>query len=398
LREVDPKVRAAAVACLINHGGDAADSARLTLGDMLSDADPESRAEAIRAIGAIRSNEFDAFLMQGLDDSDPGVAREAIFAVRRLVERMGFDPLYLPRLISLLQSRKLKHDAREALVSFGDEAVPILSHFLKDRGESIFVRRSLPKTLARIGGRSALEALVECLLDADDAFLRAQIVEALAIEREETRRGGFTEQIEEAIAAEARRYLRRLTELLTVGGDPARLEAPLPRWDWREQNLLAQMLAERMEEHLRTLFGLLALLYPPADVWAAHRSLLSGERRLRTHSLEYLENTLSGSVRKNVFAVIGDVPLAEKLRVASREFGVERVSLSDAIEQLLEDGRGGDAEARALSVAALYTVYTDHLVDVYPQVSALLESTRDPLVRETAGWVAEQLKQLVSER
>jgi hypothetical protein len=158
------------------------------------------------------------------------------------------------------------------------------------------------------------------------------------------------------------------------------------------------MLAERMEEHLRTLFGLLALLYPAADVWAAHRSLLSGERRLRTHALEYLENTLSGAVKRNVFAVISDVPLSEKLRIASREFGIERVSLSDALEQLLEDGRGGDAEARALSVAALYTVYTDHLVDVYPRVSSLLDSTRDPLVRETAAWVAEQLRQPVPGR
>ena len=185
-------------------------------------------------------------------------------------------------------------------------------------------------------------------------------------------------------------------ELLTLGGDGAPLEAPLPRWDSREQNLLAQMLAERMEEHLRTLFGLLALLYPPADIWAAHRSLLSGKRVLRTHALEYLENTLSGAVRRNVFAVIGDMPVEEKLRLASREFRVKRVSLAEAVERLLDDGHDGDADARALSVAALYTVYTEHLAEIYPKVSALLESTTDPLVRETAAWVAEGLRQPAS--
>ncbi len=397
LREADPKVRAAAIACLVTHGAEpGAEMARVALRDMLKDANPESRAEAIRAIGAIRTNEFEAYLLQGLDDPDPNVAREGIYAVRRLVERRGFNPLYLPRLVSLLQNRRLKLDAREALVSFGDEAVPILAHFMKDREESIFVRRSLPKTLARIGGPQAVSALVDSLFEAEDAFLRAQIVEALAIERDEVNRLGVSSRIEQAIETEAQRYLGRLSELLTVGGDEARLEAPLPQWDWRDQNLLAQMLAEKMEDHLRTLFGLLALLYPPQDVWAAHRSLLSGKRVLRTHALEYLENRLTGAVRRRVFAVIGDVTVKEKLRVASREFGVERLSLEKAVSRLLDEGRNGDADARALSVAALYTVYTEQLTEVFPLVSSLVEASRDSLVRETAAWVKERVGQPIS--
>jgi AAA family ATP:ADP antiporter len=397
LREADPKVRAAAVACLINHGGEpGASKARFTLRDMLSDANPESRAEAIRAIGAIRTSEFDGFLLQGLDDPDPGVAREGIYAVRRVVERLGFNPLYLPRLVSLLQNRRLKSDAREALVSFGSEAVPILAHFMKDREESIFVRRSLPKTIARIGGPEAVSALVDSLEEAEDGFLRAQIVEALAMQRDEAHRLGASSRIEQAIGAEAQRYLRRLSELLSLVGNEARLEGPLPKWDWRDQNLLAQMLAERMEDHLQTLFGLLAILYPPHDVWAAHRSLLSGKRIHRTHALEYLENRLTGAVRRSVFAVIGDVTVKEKLRMAAREFGVPQLSLEKVLERLLDDGRNGDADAKALSVAALYTVYTDQLTEVFPLVSSLLEGSRDSLVRETAAWVKERVGQPIS--
>jgi AAA family ATP:ADP antiporter len=393
LNEVDPKVRAAAVACLINQGDESAShQARHALRDMLSDADPESRAEAIRAIGAIRSTEFDASLLQALDDPDPSVAREGIHAVQRLIDRDGFNPLFLPRLVSLLQNRRLKLDVREALVSFGDDAVPMLAHFMKDREESIFVRRSIPKTLARIGGAMAVSALVESLLEAEDAFLRAQIVEALAMQRDEVHRRGASAHIEQAIKTEAQRYLRRLTELVVVGGGSAGLESPLPRWDWRDQNLLAQMLAERMEDHLLTLFGLLTLLYPPQDVWASYRSLLSGKRTLRANALEYLENRLSGHVRHDVFSVIGDMPIEEKLRIASREFGIESVSLAVAVGRLIDDGREGDADARALSVAALYTVHMDQLVDVFPMVNALLKQTRDPLVRETAAWVGEQLQ------
>jgi hypothetical protein len=68
------------------------------------------------------------------------------------------------------------------------------------------------------------------------------------------------------------------------------------------------------------------------------------------------------------------------------------VSLAAAVGRLIDDGREGDADARALSVAALYTVHTDQLVDVFPMVDTLLKETRDPLVRETAAWVGEQLR------
>jgi ATP/ADP translocase/HEAT repeat protein len=391
LREADPKVRAAAIACLINHGEEpGAEKARLALRDMLYDASPESRAEALRAIGAIRTGEYDSFLIQGLDDPDPAVAREGIYAVRRVVERVGFNPLCLPRLLSLLSNRRLKLDAREALVSFGSDAVPILAHFMRDREESIFVRRAIPKTLARIGGGGAVSALVESLAEAEDAFLRAQIVEALAIRRDELANLGLAPKVEREVEVEAQSYLRRLAELAGVTGDESLLQGPLPRWDRREQNLLAQMLAERMEDHLRTLFGLLALLYPPHDVWAAHRSLLSGKRMLRAHALEYLENRLSGSVRRRVFAVIGDVAVNEKLRTAARELGIERPSLGEVVERLLDEGRNGDADARALSVAALYTVHTEQLLGCFPLVSSLLDASRDPLVRETAGWVKDR--------
>jgi AcrR family transcriptional regulator len=156
------------------------------------------------------------------------------------------------------------------------------------------------------------------------------------------------------------------------------------------------MLAERMEDHLQTLFGLLAILYPPHDVWAAHRSLLSGKRIHRTHALEYLENRLTGAVRRSVFAVIGDVTVKEKLRMAAREFGVPQLSLEKVLERLLDEGRNGDADAKALSVAALYTVYTDQLTEVFPLVSSLLEGSRDSLVRETAAWVKERVGQPIS--
>jgi HEAT repeat protein len=211
LQESDPRVRAAAVTCLFNYGDTATVcAARAALYDMLFDAAPEQRAEAVKAIGAIRGNEFDGRLLQALYDCDARVGREAIGAVRRVVGREGFSPLYTPRLVSLLANRRLKYDAAEALVAFGEEVIPLLVHFMNEPEEAVWVRRALPKTLARIPGPKTMEALLEALHTADDAPLRAQIVEALALRRAEIARCGGVPRIEAAITAEARRCLTRL--------------------------------------------------------------------------------------------------------------------------------------------------------------------------------------------
>ena len=243
-------------------------------------------------------------------------------------------------LISLLQNRRVKLDAREVLMEFGQEAAPILVHFLNDPGESIFVRRAIPRALARIGGDEAVRAMVDSLLRAGDAFLRAQLVEALASSRESFRDEDLRRALETAIHVEARGYIVRLADVLAVGGGRLLFEGPVVVWDRRDLDLLTQMLAERLEQHLKTLFGLLALLYPPQDVWAAYHGLLSGGASLRAHALEYLDNTLSGSVRRNVFAVIHDMTPDEKVALVK--------GIAEACEGRRSTLRCGAAQPRVL--------------------------------------------------
>ena len=259
--------------------------------------------------------------------------------------------------------------------------------------EAIWVRRALPRTLALIPGSKTLEALLSALGDVDDAPLRAQIVEALATRRTEMAPGGGLSRIEMAIAAEARRCLRRFTDIVALGeGKGFRFEGPLVQWDHRELNLLTQMVAERIEESMKTMFGLLALLHPSREIWAAYRSLLSSRPALRIKALEYLDNTLTGEVRRNVFAVIDDSPIEKKLLAAARQFGIGLVSRRDSVERFLAADGAGDAEGGALAVAGLYTVYTERMQELYPRIGQILAETRNPLVRETAEWVALQLE------
>ena len=83
---------------------------------MLSDGSTEIRVEAAKALGAIDRPEFRAELLQLLYDQEPVVVRQSIAAIRNRLTGGEPTPIYLPTLISLLQNRRLKHEAREALV------------------------------------------------------------------------------------------------------------------------------------------------------------------------------------------------------------------------------------------------------------------------------------------
>ena len=392
LRESDAGVRAAAVACLANYGTEPmVEEATRSLQDLLSDADPEIRAEAAKALGAIREPRFQEMLIRLLYDREPQIAREAISAIRRRVARDGYNPIYVPTLVSLLHDRRVKHEAREALVAFGEPAIPALAHFMSEADEQLWVRRALPMAIAKIGTLAAAEKLLDRLGDSRDSFQRRKLIESIGALPDEIRHTIDVKTVAEQIHFEASRYLQALADLRALGAmEKSNLVGGRVTWrdDVHEPDLVERLLGERVEEHLRNVFGLIAALYPPRDVWAAHRSLTGGAAGLRSHALEYLDNTLTGEVRRSVFAVIDDHPLDEKLGLAEKSFGVERTTKVAALGRMLAEPEGGDSEECHLTLAALYAVHEGRIAELYNRVQNLVQNATDPFVAETAQWVA----------
>jgi 2'-5' RNA ligase len=109
---------------------------------------------------------------------------------------------------------------------------------------------------------------------------------------------------------------------------------------------------------------------------------------LRSHALEYLDNTLSGEVRRSVFAVIDDQPLDEKLRLAERHFGVSSSTKVAALDKMLAEPASGDSEECHLTLAALYAVHQGRIEELHNRVQTLVAEATNPFVGETARWVA----------
>ena len=396
LRDRDPRLRAAAVAFLMDLGQtEVRDRAAEVLGEMLSDGDGAVRCEAAKALGQINEARGEGRLIQLFYDSDRQVVREAIRAARRRQEKGHCSPLSIPVLISLMGNRRFKHEAREAIVAHGEQAIDALVLFMYSPDEQIWVRRAIPKTIALIGGSTAVTALMDSLT-MPDAFLRSKAIESLAsLRRKNPELTVATEPVKRQIQEEAKRYLGHMVDLVAISSPHhLRLEGPHAQWGSEGQvpTLLQQFLARRMRQGVENLFGLLELLHPPEDIRAASRSLLSGQGVLVARALEYLDNTLTGGVRRNVFSVIEDLSIEDKVHRGAQLFSLYVQDHKTTMRRLLALDLERDPDALGLVVATLYGVSIDNVEDLLPEVETLGNAEIEPLVQETVGWVAAKMK------
>lgn len=380
LYDADPRVRSVAVAYLAARADpELRTRADSSLSAMLEDPDSAVRCSAAQALAEMPEPHHQAGLVHLLYDSNVSVARAAIEAVERRCESGGASPLYLPILVSHLQRRRLKHEARTTLVAYGEQAIPALQHFLFDSNEPIWVRRALPKTLARIGGPRALEVLLDAL-SARDLFQRRKIVEALGTLCHQDGPTPDRSLIEAQIGVECRDRLRVLLDLWSV---EAAVRTP-------GRSLLERLLADRVRAHAENVFGLLELIHEPREIRAARRGM---ERRphVRAHALEFLDNVLQGEVRQQVFAALDDLPRDDRRRRARRFFGLESSPAAEVLERLATERLPGDADAPWITAAALWLVAEERLETLYPLLRRVAERDEDPLVQETSAVIASRL-------
>jgi AAA family ATP:ADP antiporter len=384
LNDPDPRIRTTAAIALAGSSKpadvDAAESALLELSADSGDANRKARRDVAIAIRHIVDSRFRRLLVPLLYDPAPEVADEAMESVRAAGKD---DFVFVPALVALLRNRVLKGRARAVLIGYGEPVIDVLAHFMRDPDEDIWVRRHIPGTIAQIPSQKAVDVLVGALKESD-GFLRYKTVSALERLRREEARLTFTrEPIEALIESEGLRYFNYLSLANNLFGKKA-LET---------DSLLADALEQKMARTKDRIYRLLALIYPWKDIAAAEWTLQHADPRSRASASEYLDNILSGPLRKRIMPLLEDLPTDEKVRrgnvlIKSRPRDVEETLL-----QLINDDDQVVA-ATAIDVVRQHQMWT--LADDIEHVLAYRD-VHDWYVFEAASWALAE-KRMPAER
>jgi AAA family ATP:ADP antiporter len=363
-------VTAAAVLAMSPHSEDV-DAAALALQLLAGETGDDSvrtRREVAAVLGQLPDRRFRQMLIPLMFDSSLEVARTAI----RSSGQAGVDGVLLSPLVSLLRHRVLKEEARSVLVGYGDEVIEPLAYFLKDKHENTWVRRHIPAALARLPGQRSVNVLLETLAD-KDSFLRFKAMAALVtLKVEHPDLIIPREPIEKLILDETRRFFDALTLQANLCGDGGP----------GSETMLSQALEEKQKRSRDRTFRLLGLIYPPDDVDAARRAIEEGDSRSRASANEYLDNVLTGPIRKRVMLLVDEMSPSERVSQANRLFRTRRRSVEDTLAQLIHD------EDQVLVAAAIYQSAEGNWRTLAADVEHALahHDLRDWYVFEAASW------------
>lgn len=378
LADADPRTRAtAAVALAVSTEASDLKAAEATLGDIISNSGDEGRGarlEVAAALGQVKDPRFQRLLIPLLYDPDPEVAEEAMESVRRTGTA---DFMFVPVLVSLLRNRHLKGRAREVLVSYGEDVIEPLSFFMDDPNEDVWIRRHIPATISMITSQKAVDALAR-RLDDPDGFLRYKVIAALGrLRRADPALTFPADRIEAAIVREARHYFTHLSlwsNLKTRGDVP-------------DDALMATALREKIARTNDRIYELLALVYPPADIAAAQWTLTYGDPRNRASASEYLDNLLTGTIRKMVMPIVEDMPLEQRVRRGNVLIRTRPRDVEETLLQLIND------DDQVVSACAIDLVRQRRMWSLAGDIEHVLahRDVRDWFVFEAASWaLAEQ--------
>ncbi len=354
-----------AVAAYLAHPGEAqnVETARRILEEMAGEegeAGQRTRQEAARLLGGLPDC-FDPLLSRLLEDPSSEVVREAIHSVGQLRKEV-----LAPQLLKQFRGPWLHDAAAQALVTFGDSIIGLLSDRLGDPDVPSEERREIPLVLTGIGTPAAAQVLLENVMEGDTA-LRFKVISALnKLHRDHPEIPLDFQMIEMVLAAEIIGHYRTY-QIMEAVSSPASTEDDV-----------GVALADSLHQELERIFRLLGLLYTHVDLHAVYLGLQSQDRTVYDNALEFLENVLKSPLRVTLVPLLdGRVTPKERARLANQLVRAKLESREQAVNVLVS------SEDPWLKSCGAYAIGSFRMKSMARELERCLDHA-DPLLRETA--------------
>lgn len=377
-----PLVRLGSVMCALHWGGvlgsDVIDPETLErfLQDSGAGEDPQTvqhmLASLLRVLpeGPLAERYIRRFLQSG----DPILRTEAIAATGRLRPRELVIPL-----IHALGDRRLRYKVRQALAAYGESALGTIDDYFQDQMTARPVRQYIPRVLERIVCQRSVNILVGGLGDRDAAVRFAALRSLGRLRARSPELNYDHDLIKTRVEEEIQKSYRYQGWVLTT-------------WENDHTVLLRKTLREKSYKSVDRLFRLLAMSYPPAELYAASRALYSPSTRIRANAIEYLDNVLTSAHKKRVLGLVEEKPTRDRVARALKDLGERSADWPESLE------RQAASDDDWLAACALHTVWATQQKDLYRLIAEPESGKTDgrPLVEETIAHLRKHIAADVS--
>ncbi len=334
-------------------GGDVLDDPRIAA---LIEGGPSSEAARLGVLAGIADSPASprlSSLLLALDAAGaPGAAAEWTPLLARAASRQG-DPRMIPRLVSRLGTRAGREAVQTALVDLGGAALEALWAALCDPERERPLRAHLPLAIGRFGNQRAAELLLESIEMEQNGLVRYKSIRALGRLVADRRVRIDRARVQRLSQSNLVEHFRLLALRVQFAPRARSADESLYRQDLAEQ-LLANLLEDKLRQALERAFRLLKIAYPAEDIHRAHVASASADARSRANAGEFLDALLTGrrlQPLRELFRLVSDdlTPL-ERARRAAEYLSTSAPTDRDAALMALID----DPDLVVSALAAFY--------------------------------------------
>lgn len=364
LDEKELLLRKGALVGLLKNGGiDGVLSAGTHLNALLDSRKAEERKLAAEVLGRVGMSGFYRPLIRLLNDEDPDVRKEAVIASGSLK-----NPRLFPYLLSCFASPRLKSSAVSAVVSFGETILDELEEAFDQEHQSREVRKSIIRSLEKIGGKKAVSVLSR-KIDFPEEDIRNHVLRAL-VQCGYQASGKDFPFIRTRIMNEVNDAAWALCALIDIGEDKVVQE-------------LRDALLWEIDKNRKRIFLLLAMVYPKEAIADAQRNLNGDSLEKRAYALEALDTILSAELKDAVFPLLENIGTSQRLSRLIHLFPQETRNRHDRLKEIM--ARSHKWTSSWTKITALFIAGKVATREFYDAVVSCL-SDPDPVIRETAIW------------
>jgi AAA family ATP:ADP antiporter len=337
------------------------------------------------AIGFAKNPDLYPFLHDFVNDESTDVKKAALISIGRTK-----DKEFIPVLITHLNTKHLRKHAREALVSFGEDIIIILTKIFENPDVEKGQKLAIPKVLAMIDSQKSVNTLMRNL-DIKDLELRYEIIKALNKLRVKFPTLKFDPHIIQTRVLDEielykgilRAWLRQNEVFLIAQRKNG--EATLPDQDKKARLLLLFALEEKLDKNLERVFRLLGMKYPPKDMVDAYLGLMSQTAKLKAIAIEFLDNILETRLKRILIPLVEEgrpERIAESISWQARG---EKKDELESIQSLLL------CHDNWLKACTIYLNAALNYRQFYDAIQEFIHSS-DPIVSETAQLYLRRLR------
>lgn len=270
--------------------------------------EPSTLKFLLKSIGAANIPVHFPFITEHFEDGNPEVVEAAIFAAG-----LAKADSFIPDLIPFLPQKKFRKQVIEALLGCGGTIVPLLTNIALERLVPLETCRFIPITLQNFPSQETVRCLF-LLMEDSDLSIRLESIRALSEIRKNHSKLKFDKyRIFALIYEECKLHHRILsamhTQIIISYRNRTKAKKEISEEERDARTSLLELLERRLDAGLERIFKLLGLRYAQKDIEIAYEGLLSDKQEARTNAIEFLDNLLTGDLKRSLLPIIEESAL-----------------------------------------------------------------------------------------